>query len=228
MVIVFLRVFIMYFFVVMVVRMMGKRQIAQMQPFELVVTILIADLASIPLGNTAIPLVYGLIPVITLLSIQVIVSYLSIKSEGFREIICGKPSVIINKGVIVQSEIKRLRISMNDLLEQFRAKDQLNLSDIEYAILETNGMLSVIPKATKKPATLEDLKIAASSEELPITLVVDGEVIMPNLKKAGYDLPWLDKKLKENSINSLNDVFFAFLSSKQDFYVQRKQKEEGA
>lgn len=225
--IVFLRVFIMYVMVVLVVRMMGKRQIAQMQPFELVVTIMIADLASIPLGNTAIPLVYGIIPVITLLSIQVIVSYLSIKSETFREVVCGKPSLIINKGVIVQSEIKRLRISMNDLLEQFRSKDQINLSDIEYAILETNGMLSVIPRTEKKTVTLEDLKISVPREELPVTLVVDGEVILPNLKSAGYDLQWLDSKLKEHSINSLNDVFFAFLSSNKEFYVQKKQKGDG-
>lgn len=222
MLIVFLRALILYIVVVIVVRMMGKRQIAQMQPFELVITILIAELAAIPMENSSIPLIYGIIPIITLLSAQVIVSFLSIKSEGFRELICGKPSLIIDKGQIVQEEIKRLRINMNDLLEQLRGKDYPNLSDIEYAILETNGVLSIVPKANKKVVTLEDLDVKSELEELPVTLVVDGEIMRHNLKKAGYNEDWLKHELKKSDINKIEEVFFAFLSSKREFHVQKK------
>lgn len=204
-------------------RMMGKRQVAQMQPFELVITILIAELAATPMENSSIPLIYGVIPILTLLSVQVIVSYLTIKSEKFGELICGKPSLLINKGNIVQSEIRRLRINMNDLLEQLRGKDYANLSDIEYAILETNGVFSIIPKTTKRAATLEDLNIEAKQEELPVTLIVDGKIMLNNLQKTGQTEDWLIDKLRMNNIDRIEDAFFAFLSSNREFHAQKKQ-----
>lgn len=183
MLIVFTRVLILYGLVVIVMRMMGKRQIAEMQPFELVITIMIADLAATPMENSGVPLLNGVIPIVTLLSVQVIVSYVSLKSEIFREIVCGKPSIIINKGNIVQSEVTRLRINMNDLLEQLRSKNYLNLSDVDYAILETNGQFTIIPKAEKRNVITSDLGIAVGPQELPITLIVDGQLIEKNLQK---------------------------------------------
>lgn len=224
MLVIFFRAFILYFLVVLVMRMMGKRQIAQMQPFELVITILIAELAATPMENSAIPLVSGVIPILTLLSIQVIVSFISIKSEIFREIVCGKPSILINKGNIVQSEIRRLRINMNDLLEQLRSKDYPNLSDVEYAILETNGQLSILPKTDKRQVNVSDLKIKAEKEDLPVTLIVDGRLIEKNLKKTGYKEEWLIQQLKKNKIDKIEDAFFAFLSTDGVFHGQRKEK----
>ncbi|GAB6085423.1 YetF domain-containing protein [Alkaliphilus crotonatoxidans] len=223
MLIIFLRALILYVVVVVVFRMMGKRQVAQMQPFELVIALLIAELAATPMENTAIPLIYGIIPILTLLAAQVIVSFLSIKSEGFRELICGKPSLIISKGQIVQKEIKRLRINMNDLLEQLRGKDYPNLSDVEYAILETNGQLSIIPKVKKRNVIVEDLDLNPDHEELPITLIVDGKIMRHNLNKSGHNEDWLRHMLKKENIDRVDEVFFAFLSSNREFFAQRKQ-----
>jgi len=205
-------------------RVMGKRQIAQMQPFELVIMIMIADLAATPMENSAIPLTNGVIPIITLLSVQIIISYLSLKSETVRELICGKPSIIINKGNLNQKELRRLRINMNDLLEQLRGKDYPNLHDIEYAILETNGELSLFPRTEKQQVLREDMKIYPPQEELPITLIVDGELFQRNLKKAGHDESWLISQLKTYNIGSITDTFFAFISSDQKFYAQKKDQ----
>lgn len=226
MLIVFTRVLILYGLVVIVMRMMGKRQIAEMQPFELVITIMIADLAATPMENSGVPLLNGVIPIVTLLSVQVIVSYVSLKSEIFREIVCGKPSIIINKGNIVQSEVTRLRINMNDLLEQLRSKNYLNLSDVDYAILETNGQFTIIPKAEKRNVITSDLGIAVGPQELPITLIVDGQLIEKNLQKSGHDRQWVMNQLKKENIEKIEDVFFAFLSSERIFYAQPMAKSQ--
>ncbi|SDL06786.1 YetF domain-containing protein [Natronincola ferrireducens] len=223
MLIVFIRALILYALVVVVMRMMGKRQIAEMQPFELVITIMIADLAATPMENTGVPLMNGVIPILTLLSVQVLMSYFSLKSETFREIICGKPSIIIDKGNIVQSEVRRLRINMNDLLEQLRTKNYPNLSDVEFAILETNGQMTIIPKVEKRNTMAQDLGINLQPEELPITLIVDGKLILKNLQKSGFDHQWLRRQLKQQNIDRIEDVFFGFLSSERIFYAQKKQ-----
>jgi len=223
MLIIFLRAFILYFLVVVVMRMMGKRQIAQMQPFELVITILIAELAATPMENSSIPLISGVIPILTLLSIQVLVSFVSIKSETFREIVCGKPSILISKGRIVQSEVRRLRINMNDLLEQLRSKDYPNLSEVEYAILETNGQLSIIPRADKRQVNVSDLSIKVDKEELPVTFIVDGKLSLKNLNKAGKTEEWIKSELQKQNITKIEDAFFAFLSTDGIFHAQQKE-----
>lgn len=223
MLIIFTRAFILYFLVVVVMRVMGKRQIAQMQPFELVIMIMIADLAATPMENAAIPLINGVIPILTLLSVQILISFLSLKSESLRELICGKPSILIYKGKLDQKELRRLRINMNDLLEQLRGKDYPNLHDIEYAILETNGELSLFPRTEKQQIHREDLKIYPPQEELPVTLIVDGQLIRKNLTKAGHDEKWVIKQLKKADIDSIKDTFFAFISSDSKFYAQKKQ-----
>ncbi|QUH25508.1 DUF421 domain-containing protein [Serpentinicella alkaliphila] len=222
MIITFIRTLTLYFLVVVVMRMMGKRQIAQMQPFELVIAIMIADLAATPMENTGIPLLNGVVPIITLLSVQVIVSFISIKSEVVREIICGKPSILINRGKLVQSELRRLRINMNDLLEQLRGKDYPNLSDVEFAILETNGELSIIPKTSKRTVIVQDLNLKVQQEELPITVIVDGNLLYSNLQKTGRDEKWLHRELKKQGLESIKDTFFAFLSSEGEFFAQKK------
>lgn len=224
MLIIFFRAFILYFLIVLVMRMMGKRQIAQMQPFELVITILIAELAATPMENSAIPLISGVIPILTLLSIQVLVSFISLKSEIFREIVCGRPSILIDKGRIVQSEIRRLRINMNDLLEQLRSKDYPNLSDVEYAILETNGQLSILPKSDKRQVNVSDLNVKPEAEVLPVTLIVDGKLIEKNLNRTGYNKAWLLRQLREKNIDIIEDTFFAFLSTDGVFHGQRKER----
>ena len=222
MVIVFIRALILYLVVVVVMRMMGKRQVAQMQPFELVIMIMIADLAATPMEDTDIPLINGVVPIIALLSIQVLASYFSLKSEGFRDFICGKPSILIHKGRIDQSEMYRLRVNINDLLEALRNKDYFNISDVQYAILETNGQMSIIPKADKRPVETADIGIMVKEEELPVTLITDGKLNNNKLKKTGHDKKWLMDQLKKQDIDSIKDVFFASLSSDGSFYIQER------
>ncbi len=222
MVIVFIRALILYLVVVVVMRMMGKRQVAQMQPFELVIMIMIADLAATPMEDTDIPLINGVVPIIALLSIQVLASYFSLKSEGFRDFICGKPSILIHKGRIDQSEMYRLRVNINDLLEALRNKDYFNISDVQYAILETNGQMSIIPKADKRPVETADIGIMVKEEELPVTLITDGKLNDNKLKKTGHDKKWLMDQLKKQDIDSIKDVFFASLSSDGSFYIQER------
>lgn len=220
--IVFIRALLLYTVVVIVMRMMGKRQVAQMQPFELVIMIMIADLAATPMEDMDIPLINGIIPIIALLSLQVLISYFSLKSEKFRNFICGKPSILIHKGRIDQAEMHRLRININDLLEALRNKDYFNVSDVEYAILETNGQISIEPKPDKRPVETGDLGVMVQEEDLPVTLISDGRLNDNKLRKLGHDKKWLMDQLKKQNIDNVANVFFAFLSSDGKFYAQEK------
>lgn len=225
MLVVFIRALLLYLVVVVVIRMMGKRQVAEMQPFELVIMIMIAELAATPMEDVGIPLINGVIPIIALLFIQVLISYFALKSEKFRDFICGKPSILIHKGRINQSELRRLRVSINDLLEALRNKDYFNISDVEYAILETNGQMSIVPKADKRPVVISDLNSYddIQDEELPVTLIVDGRLNDTKLRKTGYDKDWLMDQLRKQNIDNVESVFFAFLSSDRIFYAQEKK-----
>jgi len=196
-----------------------------MQPFELVIMIMIAELAATPMENLNIPLINGIIPIIALLFTQVLVSYMSLKSQRFSNFICGKPSILIHKGRINQSEMRRLRINIDDLLEALRNKDYFNISDVEYAILETNGQMSVIPIPDKRPVVISDLNPNGNfkEEELPVTLIINGVLSDTKLRKTGYDQRWLMDQLKKQNIDNIESVFFAFLSSDRVFYAQEKK-----
>ena len=173
MLIVIIRTLILYAVTVLLLRVMGKRQIGQLQPYELVVIIMISELAAIPMQNTGIPLLSGLVPIFILVAAQVTLSYISLKSERARGVICGTPSIVIENSRIVEDELRRLRLNLNDLLEQLRLKNVADISDVEYAILETGGQLSVILKSEKRPVEPQDLKISPQYEGLPITLIID-------------------------------------------------------
>ena len=219
---VFMRSLILYIVVVIVMRIMGKRQIGQLQPFELVISILIAELAAIPMQDISIPLINGLIPILALLFAQLVISYASLKSERVRELVCGLPSIVIKNGKIDESELRRLRYNLNDLLEQLRSKDIPNVDDVEFAILETGGQLNVIPKSQKRPLTPEDLQISTEYEAIPITVIMDGHVQNENLTKVGHGIPWLLKQLDKQNLKP-EDVFFAYIDSLGSFHVQPKE-----
>lgn len=222
MLIVFVRTLILYVVIVLVLRLMGKRQIGQLQPSELVVALVIADLAAVPMANVGIPLINGIIPIITLFIMEELLSYISLKSERARGLICGKPSILIERGVIVEKELRRIRYNLNDLLEQIRLKDFSNLEDIDYAIIETSGQLSVIPKADKRPVTIKDMYITPKPQHLPVTIIIDGRIISDNLHKIGLCNNWLEDELKRNKIKSAKDVFFAYLNPEKKFVYQLK------
>ncbi|TAH74719.1 MAG: DUF421 domain-containing protein [Anaerolineaceae bacterium] len=222
--IVLIRAIILYFIVVFIMRIMGKRQIGQLQPFELVIALMVSELAAMPMQNTGIPLSHGIIPIITLLVLQVLISTLQLKSETARIVFCGKPSILIEKGKININELKNNRLNINDLLEELRLKEYYNLEDIEYAILETGGQISIIPKSELEPATRKDLNIKSSQDMLPVTLILDGKVNNKNLKIINKDRSWLNNQLNKKKILSTDQVFLALLDSKGKLVYQLKKE----
>lgn len=220
----FTRTLILYAIVIVVMRIMGKRQIGELQPFELAVAIMISELAAVPMQNTGIPLISGIIPILTLLIAQITISFIALKSTWARGIICGRPSILIENGKILEKNLQTEMYTLNDLLEQLRSKDIANIADVEFAILETNGELSIIPKSQKRPITPADLNIPTHYEGLPMELIVDGEIVHKNLSKANLDEDWLIGKLNERGIESTEDVLFANLDSAGDLYCQPKIK----
>ena len=226
MLIVFVRTLILYILIIVVLRLMGKRQVGQLQPSELVVALIIADLAAVPMSEVGIPLINGIIPIITLFIMEELLSYISMKSERARGLISGKPSILIERGTIIEDELRRIRYNINDLLEQLRLKNFSNVEDVSYAILETSGQLSVIPKEEKKPVTLKDMNLIAKTGHLPVTVIIDGRIISDNLYKIGLSNNWLADQLRKNSIKSSDDVFFAYLNPERKFIYQLRSNSQ--
>lgn len=224
--IVLIRAIILYFIVMFVMRVMGKRQIGQLQPFEFVIALMISELAAMPMQDTDIPLFHAIIPIITLLALEILISTLQLKSETARIIFCGKPSILIDKGKINIYELKNNRLNINDFLEELRLKGYYNLEDIEYAILETDGQTSIIPKSELEPATRKDLNIKSTQDTLPVTIILDGKVNTNNLKLINKSESWLNSQLNKNNIVSANQVFLALLDSKGKLVFQLKNERE--
>lgn len=201
---------------------MGKKQIGQLEPFELAITIMVSELASLPMQDTRIPLIHGFIPIITLLILQTGLSILQLKSEKFRWVVNGRPSILIEDGKIDIDELTYQRFNINDLMEEIRLQGFFNISDIEYAILETSGQLSIIPKTKLTPVTKEDLSINTLQDSLPIPLILDGKVDHENLTLVKKDVRWLRQRLNKKDTDDFSDVFIAILDSHKDFYVQKK------
>lgn len=225
MLVVFIRTLVLYIIVIITMRIMGKRQIGQLQPFELAIAIMISELAAVPMQNTGIPLLNGIIPILTLLLAQLLISFLSLKSIKARAIICGKPSILIENGKIMENELHKEMYTLNDLLEQLRIKNVTNISDVEYAILETNGQLSVLPKSQKRPLNPEDMSLTTKYEGLALDMIVDGRIIKNNLEKANLDENWLKTELAKLGIQRIEDVFFASLDTDGNLYYQEKIKQ---
>ena len=169
----FIRVVILYILVLTIMRLMGKREISQMQPFELVIAIMIADLASIPMSDVGIPLFNGIVPILALLLLQSIISILNLKSIWFRKLVCGKPTILIYRGKIDERILKKEKMTINELQERLRQNNVNSLVDVEYAILETSGQVTTILKSEKRNTTPEDFKIVPKYEGLPYDLVID-------------------------------------------------------
>jgi uncharacterized membrane protein YcaP (DUF421 family) len=210
--------------VVISLRIMGKRQVSQLQPYELVIVIMLSALAAIPMEETGIPLASGLFPILTLLVVQVLLSYTAMKSERARGVICGRPSILIRNGHIEERELTRLRYNVNDLLEQLRSKNLPNIADVEFAVLETNGELSVCPKSQKRPVVPADMGLPTVYEGLPVTLVIDGRVLEKNLAGVNLNADWLKAELRQFGVAELADVFFASLDTEGRLFYQAKTR----
>ena len=177
------------------VRLMGKRQVGQLEPSEFVVAMLLADLAAIPMQDSSLPLLSGIVPIATVVGLELVLSYFVMKSVVFRKFLCGKPVILIDNGKILQDNLRRTRYTLDELTSHLRQKDVLDLAAVQYAILETDGNLSVFPYPEEKPATAADAKITPKKQSLPITIIQDGYLSREDLKRAGKDPFWLKKVL---------------------------------
>ena len=224
--IILIRTILLYFTVLVTIRIMGKSELSKMSPFQLVVIFMIAELASIPIESPDVSVIKGMAAIFTLLFLQVLISFLSIKSEGFKNFISGKPSILIDRGRINFRELKSLRISVNDLMEQLRLGNSPSIADVDYAVMESNGDLSIIPKADKQPATVGDLGLAPRQNEMPLVIISDGCLYRANLTQCGCDENDLQSRLLSLGISSFHDVFLAFCDEKSTLHVYQK-KENG-
>lgn len=224
MLITFFRAIILYIIVLIVMRFMGKREIGQLQPFELAIAIMIADLASIPMTEIGIPIFNGIIPILGLLVMHLLISVINLKSIRARGVICGKPSILIYRGKINEKALKKERFTINELEERLRGNNVFNLGDVEYAILETSGQVTVIQKPEKRTTIPEDFGILPEYEGIPYDLVIDGKVMNGNLKAIGKNYNWLKKQTEKFGINP-EEALVVTLDGKGQIFCQEKDKE---
>ena len=191
----YVRTMILYLILIAVIRLMGKRQIGQMEPSEFVVTMLVANLASIPMQDVAIPLYSGLLPILVVLGMELSLSGLILRSVWVRKFFCGKPVILIDNGKILLENLRRTRVTLDELMGHLRSKDVLDVQTVQFAILETDGSLSVFPYSAERPATAKEAGIRTEKQYLPITIIEDGYVSKENLQKAGKDQAWLEETL---------------------------------
>ena len=194
----YLRTIILYLVLIIVIRLMGKRQIGQMEPSEFVVTMLVANLAAIPMQDGGIPLFSGFIPIVTVLGLELVLSFLSLRSIWVRKLLCGKPVILIENGNILQGNLRKTRVTLDELTGHLREKDVLDLRSVQYAILETNGNLSVFPYPKDRPASAKDAGITPRKQAMPLTIISDGVLLPENLKIAKKDIAWVQKILKQH------------------------------
>jgi uncharacterized membrane protein YcaP (DUF421 family) len=205
---------ILYIAVLISIRIMGKAEIAQMNSFDLVITLLIAEVAAVPMENNTIPMVYGIASLSGLVFLQTLVSFLALKSRKVARFLMGSPAILIDNGVISYAQLRKERITLDELLEQLRCEGYFNLADVQYAILETDGNLSIVAKSTyKNPPEVE-------FKHLPISLILDGRILKEGLKVANKDFNWLYSNLKEHKIEDVRDVLICILDENDKLYIQ--------
>lgn len=222
MLVLFIRSILIYIVVLLVMRLMGKREIGQLQPFELVISIMIADLAATPIANSGIPITNGIIPILGLLFMDLLISVGNMKSLKIRQLISGKPSLLIYRGKIDEKVLRKERFTINELQERLRDKDIMNLGDVEYAILETSGQINVIQKPNKRNAIPEDFGIEPEYEGISYDLVIDGVIMYDNLRILNKDYKWLKKEIKKFGYEP-EEALIATIDGKGQLFSQKKE-----
>ena len=221
----YVRTIFLYLVLIAVVRLMGKRQIGQMEPAEFVVTMLVANLAAIPMQDGGIPLYSGLVPIVTVLGVELLLSAMCLRWVGFRQLLCGKPVILIDHGKILRENLRRTRVTLDELTELLRQKDILKVETVEFAILETNGNLSVFPYPQYKPAIAQEVGITPKPQRMPYTIISDGVLYDANLQLAGLDKAWLQQTLQEKR-TTVKQTFL--LTADKNGRVFYKSMEESA
>lgn len=217
----YIRTIILYLVLIAVIRGMGKRQVGEMEPAEFVVTMLVANLAAIPMQDGGIPLASGLVPILTVLGVELVLSWATLRSVALRRILCGKPVILVENGRILQDRLRQTRITLDELIGHLRQKDVLDLQSVQYAILETNGTLSVFPYPKDMPASASNAGIPVQSQNLPVTLVEDGRLMPENMTRAGVDAAWVLEALGSRNAQ-LQDTFLLSLSGQDILWIGKE------
>ena len=223
-----MRTLILYILIIAGVRLMGKRQVGELEPSELVLSLIIADLASVPMQDYGIPLLAGVAPILALLALTMMLSVLTMKSVRFRALLCGRPSVVVREGVPDQREMARNRLTVDELLEELRGQGYPDLSAVQYAILETNGRLSVLPFAGERPPTAQELGVRARESGLPRVVVSDGRVLEENLRALRKDQAWLREELGRRGGRGPGEVFLLLADETGQTFLTKKETGKGA
>lgn len=223
----FARTVILYFLIMIGLRLMGKRQIGELEPSELVLTMMISDLATVPMQDFGIPLLAGIIPILTLLALSMLISQLSLRNLRFRELVCGTPAILIREGVIQQRAMQKNRYTLDELLEELRCQGISCVEDVKYAVLENSGQLSVLPWARQQPPTAAQLQVdVEDAVVLPTVLINDGRVLQKNLAACGRDTAWLEERLLERQFSSPSEVFLLTLDEQGRISCIKKENHQ--
>lgn len=220
---VLIRTAIIYLLLLLALRLTGKRQIGELQLSELITTFMISELATVPIQDLSIPLIYSIFPIIFILCVEIALSYLATKSKNVKKLFFGNPSMIIERGVINQKELERLRIGINELIGELRLKDVASISDVEYAILEQNGKLSVFLKKDCQPVCLKDLGIKGGGDSLDHAIIIDGEIDESNLKEAKKSRAWLLSYLRKHHLQ-LSQIFLMTINDENVINIINKEE----
>lgn len=221
---IFLRTVLIYFVVFLMLRLMGKREIGKLSLFDLVISIMIAEIAVFVLEDSSKPLMDGIVPMATLVIIQIIIAFITLKSRTVRILFDGRPSVLINKGMIDREEMKKHRYNLDDLMLQLRQNKIMNVADVEFAVLEPSGKLSVVEREVKETAEVNDgVKGAIRYEGLPLPLIMDGKVQDENLEKIGKTRFWLKNQLQVKGARDFKEVFYCSIDHRGRMFLDRKR-----
>ncbi|MBQ9673838.1 MAG: DUF421 domain-containing protein [Ruminococcus sp.] len=216
-----IRTFILYLFILLALRIMGKRQLSEMQTSELVITLMMSDIAVIPMSNTSQPLLSGVIPILILISLEIIFSVLMLKSGKFRNIVCGSPEMVIRDGEILQKQMRRLRMTTEDLCVQLRQQGIFSLDDVQYCIVETNGDISVLEKPDKRVPTASELGVYIPDKGIEVVVINDSRYLSNSINLCNLTREWVDNTLKENNL-TVDDVFIMTANRNGEYKIIRR------
>lgn len=219
----FLRTVLLYLLLVCGVRLMGKKQVGELEPAELVLAMVLSDLASVPMQDFGIPLLYGVLPIVIMLCLTMMLSVLTMKSVRLRTLVCGRPSIIMENGKICQKAMERNRFTADELMEELRLQGVTDLNTVRYAILESSGQVSILLKASCQPPTAGDLGVQTADSGLSLLLVSDGVVLEQNLRRRGLDRKWLSDRLADYGASSLKEVYLLTIDESGSLYFSRKE-----
>lgn len=224
MAIILIRTLIIFTALVLAMRLLGKRQLGEMELSELVVAVLVADIAVNPLQDTDMPLIYGLVPLLVLFCCEIIISGITLKSIRLRQILYGRPSILIEKGQIAQNEMRKNRFTLDELTQELRNQGILDISSVEYAILETNGQLNIVLYPAEQPVTAKQLNLDLEDDGYFSIIISDGRVLSNNLAQMGYDMHWLERELKQRHAATPEDVYLMMVNSTGSIYYTAKER----